>query len=191
MSGGKNGVQTTVETADRYRLLYSERLGNRPIREIAAKHGMSERRVREIVAEAMAADITVMQSGAAGPKALLTGRKALLEMEQAVELAGSVVYMAIESRNANGATGALRLASERRRELLQLQQAFGLLPDNLANLRWEAVGEDLGRGLLEILREHQMPPEVMQDIAALVGLRQGPDGRYVPDTGRADDAGDA
>lgn len=136
---------------------------------LAERHKVTATRVRQICDELRAASFEAFE--VTNPIAALANiDRALVRADAAVGSAALILEGAMRDKNWSVAIGAARRGAEARKELLNLQQLRGVVPNNLAQLQDLWDGMQLAAEMIGVLRRHDVPREVMDEIAGVVNL---------------------
>ncbi len=133
---------------------------------------MSSREIREIVkARADDAVDDMAPNRMKGAVAVQLIDELLLQMEHDVEIAAEVLKRAKETGNDGLALGALRELRSCREALLVMRQRRGQIPTDLSQIARLADNEALVKDILVVFLEEDVPQQVIDRVAALVGGR--------------------
>lgn len=155
---------TAEEQTRRNREIILGRAAGSSVRQLAEDHGMSQSRVKEVLAKSREADVDKVPATA-------TMRAADARRGEYVAVTAEVrrLAFALPETQASAKVGALRLCLDALDRLTVLDQALGHLPREL-----DQVGDD--RILLEttaaVLRENKVPHAVRQDLLHRLGGEQ-------------------
>ena len=167
--GGSTPAVAAAKRVKRNREMYvSWRLGV-DCETLAERHKLSASRVRQICDELRAASFEAFE--VTNPIAALANiDRALVRADAAISVAALILEGAMKDKNWSVAIGAARRGAEARRELLNLQQLRGIVPNNLAQLQDLWDGMQLAAEMIGVLNRHDVPREVMDEIAGVVNL---------------------
>jgi hypothetical protein len=167
--GGSTRATATAKRVKRDREMYvAWRLGV-DCETLAERHDLTARRVRQICDELRAASFEAFE--VTNPIAALANiDRALVRADAAVSSAALILEGAMKDKNWSVAIGAARRGAEARKELLNLQQLRGIVPHNLAQLQDLWDGMQLAAEMIGVLNRHDVPREVMDEIAGVVNL---------------------
>lgn len=170
--GGTPAAVATVKRGDQYKAIYAQWRRGRDITSLASEHGLSERRVSEILDELRAGEIEVLRlddpwRGHRFADELLMRRIAVIND------AADMQERARASGNASVELGALKLRVRALTELTILLQETGRLP-RLSSLDYIADGAKLVETVFRVFREHGVASEVSAAIAEAIRLETTP-----------------
>jgi hypothetical protein len=163
-SGGSTWAADTVKRGKQYEAIFNEWREGIDCTTLAQRHGITSRRVRQIVDEMRAgsAEVVDMTNPMVG---LQYVDGLIVQLDRAVTNAALILEGAMEEKNWAVSVGAHRRLAESRRELLELKQLRGIVPKNLALIeeQWSLVR--LVQRILAVMERHGFSDEVRLEIA--------------------------
>ena len=151
-------VARAEKQASRNQAIRDARVTGESVRSIAARFDLSETRVREILRSAA--------EPLEGNKA--AHQRALAHLDEFDEYKENVRQLAeeIPVTQASAKTGAVKAWGDAIERAVKLEQQLGLLPDELGKLRLESDAEATAKRVLQILKQHNVPGEVRDQLLA-------------------------
>lgn len=98
------------------------------------------------------------------PDALATVDRSIAIRSAAINRLDEIAH---SGDNASAQVGAIRAMLDADRERLELMQAAGRMPRNLARFRAEAEFVDIARQMVELMRKRNVPSHVLDEIREL------------------------
>jgi hypothetical protein len=168
--GGSTPAADAIERGETYRTIYDRWRTGVDVATLSADYELTPRRVQQIVDELRAVNYDATVDVAHPLSALQIVDRLLAQLDAAVGQAALIFEGAIKDKNWAVALGASRRIADARRELLELQQARGIVPRNFAELHNQWDGMQLVSSIFEVFERYDVPEVVSSEIAKLVHM---------------------